>query len=98
MADEEKPEGPEGVPPEGKPAEPPPTTAPAGATSATTLAKAPAAAAKPAAPENFEYGHVPLSEEMDSAKWKLPPLTIVLVGIGLMVVFGLMFGMIFRAQ
>lgn len=64
-----------------------------------------AAPAKPAAPklappkvEKIEYGHLPLSEEMDKAKWTLPPITIVLAGIGIMVVLGLMFGMIFRYQ
>ena len=75
-----------------KPAAPASTAAPKAAPGGPAKPKA------PAPPEKIDYGFLPMSEEMDSAKWKLPPLTIVLIGIGAMVLFGLMFGMIFRYQ
>lgn len=31
----------------------------------------------------FDAGHMPISEEMDRAKWTLPPVGIVLIGVGI---------------
>ena len=51
--------------------------------------------AKPAEPE---YGHIPLTEEMDRAKWTLPPWPIVLVGIAVIAVIGGVLGWFTRYQ
>jgi hypothetical protein len=54
---------------------------------------------KPAtASRDIDYGNVPLSEEMDKAKWQLPPAQIVGVGIVVVLIVGLIVGWIFRYQ
>jgi hypothetical protein len=53
----------------------PPTPPPPSATSA----------AKPQAP-GPNFGHIPITEEMDSAKWTLPPIIPVLIGVVLVAV------------
>jgi hypothetical protein len=53
----------------------PPTPPPPSATSA----------AKPQAPTP-NFGHIPITEEMDSAKWTLPPIIPVLIGVVLVAV------------
>src|SRR5512133_3676008 len=59
----------------------------------------PAAAPKPVVPpKDIDYGNVPLSEEMDKAKWQLPPAQIVGIGIAVVLVVGLIVGWIFRYQ
>lgn len=85
---------------------PPADQAPAQAAAAAAPGAPPQPAApkpagpKPAAPkdEKIEYGFLPMAEEMDSAKWKLPPLTILLVGVGIVIVVGLIFGWFFRYE
>src|SRR5512140_359218 len=47
---------------------------------------------------NIDYGNVPLSEEMDKAKWQLPPAQIVGVGVAVVLIAALIFGWIFRYQ
>lgn len=37
-------------------------------------------------PPEPEYGHIPLSEEMDRAKWTLPPMQIVLIALLIVVI------------
>src|ERR1051326_7106362 len=49
-------------------------------------------------PKDIDYGNVPLSEEMDKAKWQLPPAQIVGVGVAIVVIVGLIVGWIFRYQ
>ena len=49
-------------------------------------------------PRDIDYGNVPLSEEMDKAKWQLPPAQIVGVGIAVVLIVGLIVGWIFRYQ
>lgn len=49
-------------------------------------------------PKEIDYGNVPLSEEMDKAKWQLPPAQIVGVGIAVVLIVGLIVGWIFRYQ
>jgi hypothetical protein len=59
----------------------------------------PAAAPKPVQPpKDIDYGNVPLSEEMDKAKWQLPPAQIVGVGVAVVVIAALIFAWIFRYQ
>lgn len=56
-------------------------------------------AAKPAPkPQDIDYGNVPFSEEMDKAKWQLPPAQIVGVGIAVVLIVGLIIGWMFRYQ
>lgn len=61
---------------------------------------APPAATKPAKQpaQDIDYGNVPLSEEMDKAKWTLPPASVVGVGVAVVIVAALIFGWIFRYQ
>src|ERR1051326_1557705 len=59
----------------------------------------PAAAPKSVAPpKDIDYGNVPLSEEMDKAKWQLPPAQIVGVGIAVALIAALILAWIFRYQ
>src|SRR5919108_5826970 len=44
---------------------------------------APVKAAPPPPPD---AGHIPITEEMDKAKWTLPPMGIVAIGIGVVLV------------
>lgn len=62
---------PEDLPPNA-PVTPPPPSAP----SAPQRAKV----------KETDAGHVPMSEEFDRAKWTLPPVKIVLIGIGIILV------------
>ncbi len=72
------------------PPQPPQTSA------AKPQAKQPAAAPKP--PAETDYAHVPLGEEMDKAKWTLPPIGIVLIGIALVALIGFVVGWFNRYQ
>src|ERR1051326_7222533 len=58
----------------------------------------PAAPRSVAPPKEIDYGNVPLSEEMDKAKWQLPPAQIVGVGIAVVLIVGVIVGWIFRYQ
>jgi hypothetical protein len=49
-------------------------------------------------PKEIDYGNVPLSEEMDKAKWQLPPAQIVGVGVAVVLIVALIVGWIFRYQ
>lgn len=63
--------------------------------------KSAAAAARPAAkkpPAETDYAHIPLGEEMDRAKWTLPPIGIVLIGIAVVAVVGFALGWFNRYQ
>ncbi len=53
----------------------------------------PPARPKPKNADDYDRAHVPMSEEMDSAKWTLPPIGIVLIGVAIIgvIVAGLMF-------
>jgi len=55
-------------------------------------------ATAPKQPESINYGNVPFSEEMDKAKWQLPPAQIVGVGVAIVLIVGLIVGWIFRYQ
>ena len=61
-------------------------------------ASTPAAKPAPKPPQDIDYGNVPLSEEMDKAKWQLPPAQIVGVGVAVVLIVGLIIGWIFRYQ
>jgi hypothetical protein len=67
--------------------QPPQTSAPAPATKATQKSA-----------QQIDYGNVPLSEEMDKAKWTLPPAQIVVVGVVIVLIVGFIVGWIFRYQ
>ena len=41
---------------------------------------------RPQKPEPPDAGHVPMTEEMDSAKWSLPPVAPVLIALGIVAV------------
>src|SRR3954453_11924880 len=41
---------------------------------------------RPPKPEPPDAGHVPMTEEMDSAKWSLPPVVPVLIALGIVAV------------
>src|SRR3954462_6272535 len=41
---------------------------------------------RPTKPEPPDAGHIPMTEEMDSAKWSLPPLVPVLIALGVVAV------------
>ncbi len=41
---------------------------------------------KPPAPPPPDAGHIPITEEMDKAKWTLPPFGIIAIGIGIALV------------
>ena len=42
--------------------------------------------ARPAKPEPPDAGHIPMTEEMDSAKWSLPPVVPLLIALGIVAV------------
>jgi hypothetical protein len=46
----------------------------------------PPPAPKPARPEPPDAGHLPMTEEMDSAKWSLPPIVPVLIALALVAI------------
>jgi hypothetical protein len=46
----------------------------------------PASSPKPKKPEAPDAGHVPMTEEMDSAKWSLPPIVPVLIALALVAI------------
>jgi hypothetical protein len=48
--------------------------------------------------EEIDRAHVPMSEEFDRAKWTLPPIGIVLIGIAIIGVLVLVFGYTNRAK
>ncbi len=62
---------------------PPPPTNPS---PAQPPANQPIAAKKPEAP--LDPAHVPMTEEFDRAKWTLPPIGIVLIGVAIVAVVG----------
>ena len=41
---------------------------------------------KPQPKEEFDSGHVPMTEEFDSAKWRLPPVVPVLIALGIVAI------------
>ncbi len=62
-------------------------------------AKPPASpATKPAATPAADAGHVPITEEMDSAKWTLPPVVPILIGLGVIAVVIAVVAVSFRAK
>ena len=64
----------------------------------TSQTATPAPQAPKLQPKEIDYGNVPLSEEMDKAKWQLPPAQIVGVGVAIVLIVGLIVGWIFRYQ
>jgi hypothetical protein len=44
------------------------------------------ATAKPAPKPEPDAGHIPITEEMDKAKWTLPPVGIIAIGVGIVLV------------
>src|SRR3954453_2579548 len=42
-------------------------------------------------PEAPDAGHVPMTEEMDSAKWSLPPIVPVLIALALVAIAGALY-------
>jgi len=74
------------TPPESpSPAQPPRPSAPAPVQRPAVI-PAQKTAKKPEAP--LDPAHVPMTEEFDRAKWTLPPIGIVLIGIGIVAVIG----------
>lgn len=59
---------------------------PAPTTSPARPSTAPTAQPRPKAKAAADAGHVPMTEEFDRAKWTLPPIGIVLVGVGIIAV------------
>lgn len=62
--------------------------------------RAPGPSARPTPPqaEVVRPGHMPMGEEFDRAKWTLPPMKIVAIGIGVIAVALLVVGFLFRAK